>query len=103
MAVGFTTTCAINAELLKLLIRTPLTAMYIRCNIMCLFVYVSATVFFILSVKGFVVFNATFNNMSVISWRSVLFGEGNNYSSSIFSQFLYITETCLSEDNILYQ
>ena len=25
----------------------------------------------------FMVFNATFNNISVISWRSVLFGEGN--------------------------
>ena len=26
---------------------------------------------------SFMVFNATFNNISVISWWSVLFGEGN--------------------------
>jgi hypothetical protein len=27
---------------------------------------------------GFIVFNATFNNISVISWRSVLLVEGNS-------------------------
>jgi len=45
--------------------------------------YVSRTIRF------FVVFNATFNNISVISWRSVLLANIKKNPNTIFCSFLY--------------
>jgi hypothetical protein len=58
MVVGFTTTCAVIFR--------------VRFRQISLYQYI---------IDGFVVFNATFNNISVISWRSVLLMEetGENH------------------------
>ena len=39
---------------------------------------------------GFMVFNATFNNISVISWRSVLLVEKTTYLSQVSDELYHI-------------